>query len=436
MLTAEENRTLTQIGPGTPMGDLLRRYWQPIAAVTELEEAPVKPIRLLGEDLVLYKDQGGTYGLIERACAHRLTDLAYGIVEQYGLRCPFHGWLYSETGLCIEQPLEIEPYPEEIRLRAYPVELKGGLIWAYMGPEPAPLLPDWEPFTWEDGLVQIVFATLPCNWLQCQENAIDPTDVEWLHLTLSRSLDRGSLPPPPPVNNIKIGFDEFDHGFLYRRAPRDEAENEESWSVGQTCLWPNGLFAGTTRSCRFEWRVPMDDTHTMSIAWFIDRVAPGHKLPEGERFHHWRAQIKQDPDSEYSDYVTTHSLNQKFALWLTQEPIVDRTKEHLVDSTDEGVIMLRSKYFTQITLISDGGEPKSILRDPNANKAVPLPFSGPSLQAEASGTGGEAGPDGSFPYLAGQPPEVEELYRRVMATWEPTNAGEDTGGEETAGQEG
>ena len=428
MLTAEENRTLTQVGPGTPMGDLLRRYWQPIAAVTELQASPVKPIRLLGEDLVLYKDEGGTSGLIERACAHRLTDLAYGIIEEYGLRCPFHGWLYSETGLCIEQPLEVEPFPEEIRLRAYPVQLKAGLIWAYLGPEPAPLVPDWEPFTWEDGLVQTVFATLTCNWLQCQENAIDPMDIEWLHLGLSRSLDRENA-PPPPVNNIKVGFDEFDHGFLYRRAARDEAGDEASWSVGQTCLWPNGLFAGTTRSCRFEWRVPMDDTHTLSVAWFIDRVAPGHALPEGERFHHWYTQIKEDPDSEYSDYVTTHTLNQKFALWLTQEPIVDRTKEHLVDTTDEGVIMLRSKYFTQITLISDGGEPKSVLRDPDANKAVRLPFSGPKVGGDGDGASeaeAQHASEAIFPYLAGQPPEVEELYRQVLATWDaPTPSAPD-----------
>jgi 5,5'-dehydrodivanillate O-demethylase oxygenase subunit len=433
MLTAEENRTLTQVGPGTPMGDLLRRYWQPIASVTEIEESRVKPIRLLGEDLVLYKDEGGTYGLIERACAHRLTDLAYGIIEQYGLRCPFHGWLYSETGLCIEQPLEDEPFTEEIRLRAYPVQIKAGLIWAYMGPEPAPLVPDWEPFTWEDGLVQTVFTVLPCNWLQCQENAIDPVDIEWLHLSLSRSLDRKDL-PPPPVNNIEIGFDEFDHGFLYRRAPRDEAENEDSWSVGQTCLWPNGLFAGTTRSCRFEWRVPMDDTHTLSVAWFIDRVAPGHELPSEQRFYHWTAQVKEDPDAEYSDFVTTHSLNQKFALWLTQEPIVDRTKEHLLDTTDQGVIMLRSKYFTQITLVSDGGEPKSVLRDPNANKALPLPFSGPRLEGEVV----EASPAGTaptdapaFPFLAGQPPEVEALYRKVLATWEAEPAGDDAPSQKT-----
>ena len=421
MLTEEENRTLTQISPGTPMGALLRRYWQPIAALSEFDDFASRPIRLLGEDLVLYRDLGGTFGLIERRCAHRLTDMAYGIPEDYGFRCPLHGWLYNEGGLCLDMPLEPEPYPDEVRITAYPVQERGGVIWAYMGPEPAPLIPDWEPFTWEDGLVQIVFTILNCNWLQCQENAMDPSDVEWLHLSLSRSADHGA--PPPPPANLKIDFEEIDHGFLYRRALGQDADN---WTVGQTCLWPNGLFAGNNRSCRFEWRVPMDETHTMNVAWFIDRVAPGHELPTDKRFRHWYAEVKEDPAAEYSDFITSHLLNQKYALWLTQEKIVDRTKENLVDATDQGVIMLRNKYFTQIDVVSDGGEPKALLRDPGANRSLPLPFSGPKLTAaDAEGTAAPEAPQ-EFPYIAGQPEEIAELYRAVLATWDQSGEGAST----------
>ncbi|TMH46380.1 MAG: Rieske 2Fe-2S domain-containing protein, partial [Betaproteobacteria bacterium] len=165
--------TLTQVGAGTPMGELLRRYWHPVAAVSEFDKNAIKPARIMGEDLVLYKDLSGTYGLIARHCRHRAADLAYGTVEQCGLRCHYHGWVYDEGGQCIDQPFEQKFDPQgrlkkRIRTAAYPVQAKAGLLWAYLGPPPAPLLPDWEPFSWKNGFAQIVFAEVPCNWLQAQ----------------------------------------------------------------------------------------------------------------------------------------------------------------------------------------------------------------------------------------------------------------------------
>ena len=112
MLTSTENERLTQVGPGTPMGALFRRYWHPIATTGELAESPTKVIRLLGEDLVLYRDRSGTYGLIDQLCAHRRVDLSYGIPEEQGLRCMYHGWMYDETGQCIEQPFEETVHPD------------------------------------------------------------------------------------------------------------------------------------------------------------------------------------------------------------------------------------------------------------------------------------------------------------------------------------
>src|SRR5882724_12191994 len=106
MLSAEQNRALTEVGAGTPMGELLRRYWMPIAAVAELDDRPTKPVRLLGEDLVLYRDKSGTYGLLDRHCAHRQFDLSFGMIEEHGLRCSYHGWRYDESGRCLEQPFE------------------------------------------------------------------------------------------------------------------------------------------------------------------------------------------------------------------------------------------------------------------------------------------------------------------------------------------
>src|SRR5579863_4053611 len=139
MLSEETNRLVTEVGPGTQMGALLRRYWHPIAAVAELDETPVKPMRLFGEDLVLYRDLSGTYGLVDRHCPHRRADLSYGTVEACGLRCHYHGWRFDETGRCREQPFEdtVNPdvrFRDDVRLTAYQVEAKAGLLWAYLGP--------------------------------------------------------------------------------------------------------------------------------------------------------------------------------------------------------------------------------------------------------------------------------------------------------------
>jgi 5,5'-dehydrodivanillate O-demethylase len=407
-LSEEENQTLTRVGPGTPMGDLLRRYWQPIAAVGELEDQPVKAIRIFGEDLVLYRDLSGTYGLIERACAHRLTDLAFGICEEIGLRCPRHGWLYNETGLCLDQPLEEEPMQEEIRLRAYPVQIKAGLIWAYLGPQPAPLVPEWEPFEWEDGFIQIVFAPLACNWLQCQENALDPIEIEWFHAGLKQS-EQDQLPPPPALD-LAMDFDEFEFGFVYRRGARQGDENPAEMSVGRTAIWPNALFSGDPRSCHFEWRVPVDDTNTMIVAWFVDRVPPGVELPVEKRIVHWYAPLK---DEDNGEWITTHAMNRSFVIWSHQEPIVDRTRE-ILSATDEGVVLLRNKLFAQIRLIADGGEPKAVIRDPAQNVRLLLPFT----QGTERPAGEEPPRPAEFPFLAGQPPEVAEAYRRVLETWD------------------
>ena len=135
MLSAERNHTLTRVGPGTPMGNLLRRYWMPVAGVAEFDEQAIKPLRLMGEDLVLYKDLGGSFGLVDRRCPHRRADLAYGFVEPCGLRCNYHGWMFNGAGQCIEQPFEdiANPqanYKDSIRIKSYPVQCKAGMVWA------------------------------------------------------------------------------------------------------------------------------------------------------------------------------------------------------------------------------------------------------------------------------------------------------------------
>jgi len=419
VLSPEQNRTLTEVGRGTPMGELLRRYWMPIAAVAELEDHPTKPVRLMGEDLVLYRDKRGTYGLLDRHCAHRRADLSYGFVEECGLRCNYHGWLYGETGRCLAQPFEEIAHPEarykdRITLKAYPVEAKAGLLWAYLGPQPAPLVPTWEPFTWTNGFVQIVFAEVPCNWLQGQENSIDPVHFEWLHGNWSREL-RGVDGPRPPTH-LKIGFDEFEYGFTYRRVLEGQSEGDELWTVGRNCLWPNCLFTGG----HFEWRVPVDDANMLSVGWFFDRVPNEMEPFQQERIPYWYGPIK---DPATNRWISTHIMNQDFIAWVGQGTIADRTQEHLGES-DRGVIMMRKKLVEQAELVAKGGEPKAVIRDPERNRCIQLPIIGrrrfvngysrtTELFQEARGTPGPILPEG-FVFQSGQPEDIRLAYRKAM----------------------
>ena len=418
MLSEDQNRALTEVGPGTRLGDLLRRYWMPIAAMAELDDHPTKPVRLMGEDLVLYRDKRGTYGLLDRHCAHRRADLCYGFVEDRGLRCHYHGWHYSERGACLAQPFEEIAHPEarfkdRIAIKAYPVETKAGLVWAYLGPAPAPLVPTWEPFTWENGFVQIVFAEIPCNWVQAQENSIDPVHFEWLHGNWSRVLAGVAGQRSP--RHLKIGFDEFEYGFVYRRVMEGGSETDELWAVGRVCLWPNCLFTGG----HFEWRVPIDEAHTLSVGWFFDRVPNEMEPFTQDRIPYWYAPIK---DPLTGRWITTHVMNQDFAAWVGQGAVADRTQEHLGES-DRGVVLMRRKMLAEAEVVARGGEPKGVVRDPEANRCIRLPSVGRErylkgaprgqLYHDASRTPGPVLPEG-FVYLAGQPEEIRIAHRKAM----------------------
>ena len=165
MLSAEANERLTRVGPGTPCGDFLRRYWFPLRPYAQLLSETVMKVRLLGEDLVLFRTRNGELGLIGDKCAHRSAGMEYGIPDREGLRCPYHGWLYSPSGQCLDTPLEASDstLKHRIQIKGYPVEEMGGLIWAYLGPKPAPLLPPWPVFVWPNAIRQIAYAVLPCN---------------------------------------------------------------------------------------------------------------------------------------------------------------------------------------------------------------------------------------------------------------------------------
>jgi nitrite reductase/ring-hydroxylating ferredoxin subunit len=170
VLSDEDTALLTPVGRGTPMGDLLRRHWLPVGAREPLTAEPVTPVRLLGEDLVLYRDGGGRTGLLGRHCPHRGADLSYGWVESQGLRCMYHGWRFDVDGRCLEQPYEDLVAPEsrfkdKVRTAAYPVVAAAGLVWAYLGPQPAGPLPSLGPSVPDPVVTSIEIA---CHWLRCE----------------------------------------------------------------------------------------------------------------------------------------------------------------------------------------------------------------------------------------------------------------------------
>jgi 5,5'-dehydrodivanillate O-demethylase oxygenase subunit len=367
-VNAAENELLTQIGPETRMGAVLRRHWMPIAGASEFDKVRIKAIRLLGENLVLYKDLSDNFGLVERACAHRRADLSYGFVEKCGLRCNYHGWAYNETGQCVEMPYEdtVAPkarYKDKVKILAYPVKVHAGMVWAYLGPLPAPELPDWEPFGWKNGFRQIIISEIPCNWLQCQENSIDPVHFEWMHTNWSRR--QTDIEAELGPKHVKVGFDEFAYGLIYRRQREDQPEGHPMWTVGRVCLWPNCFFLGD----HFEWRVPIDNENTLSVAWVFSRVPTESEPYVQNEIPTWRGPIV---DPETGRWISTHVMNQDFIAWVGQGTVADRTKEKL-GLSDRGIQMLRRQLLDDLEAVERGDDPKGVIRDPAINKNIVLP---------------------------------------------------------------
>jgi 5,5'-dehydrodivanillate O-demethylase len=380
VLNIEQNERITQVGPGTPMGNLLRRYWMPVAASSELKENPTKAVRIMGEDLVLYKDRSGTLGLIQESCPHRRVNLLYGIPEQRGLRCPYHGWVFDETGQCLEMPAEApdSTFKDRVKADSYPVEELGGMIWAYLGPEPRPMVPRWSMLVEENVMRDIGWAILPCNWLQIMENSLDPVHVEHLHQYFSNYVverlgkdeqeDSFWRNKANVRHHVKIGFDIFEYGIIKRRILEGDNEKNPLWRIGHPIIFPNMLRLDQIR-------VPIDDTHTMYWWYNIHAMAPGEQAPE---------QLPADiPLYEVPlPGVTVHGLptweildnnsGQDNMAWMSQGPISQRWVERLGES-DKGIILYRRLLREQVNIVEDGGEPMNTFRDPANNVYLTIP---------------------------------------------------------------
>ncbi|MBO0881257.1 MAG: Rieske 2Fe-2S domain-containing protein [Mycobacterium sp.] len=375
MLRPEENERLTRVGPGTPMGELLRRYWHPIAVSGELVDNPVKPVRILGENLTLYRDRSGGLGLIGQRCAHRLVDLRCGIPTQDGLKCPYHGWAYDATGQCTDQPAEApdSTFYEKVKLDSYPVRELGGLVWTYMGPDPAPLIPRWFPFVADNAFRHVGTTTIPCNWLQCQENSMDSVHTEYLHGQLWEYVRerKGDADPVKQgeINRFlrhhqQVRFEAFEYGFRKYRLVEGDAESANGWSIGNPLIFPYMVLIGSPGRYELQIRVPVDDVTTWHLSYQVFLPGEWYDVPVQASVPSFNVPIEDLPD-----YV----LGQDILAWPLQGEIVDRSQERLGES-DRGIILLRRLLMEQIDVALSGRDPMNVFRDPERNECIQLPI--------------------------------------------------------------
>ena len=368
MLTPKENELLTRIGPGTQCGDLFRRYWHPIAASGELtEERPKKRLRILGEDLVLFRTPEGSFGLVAEQCSHRGASLYYGFLEDGCIRCPYHGWLYDLQGKCVEQPFEPQQsmLKHTIRHPAYPVQKLGGLLWTYMGPpEKQPLLPRWDILVRTDGTREIeVRPVLRCNWLQAEENTADSTHALFLHHNYD-AFRRGLKPGVDLLHGRpleRFGFQRFPWGITKSLF---YGGDDPQILFERPLIFPNMLRLNDA----MHWRVPIDDETTRILHVNFTPSPDGSSVeqPDDPPFHYSAPWI-----DEQGEYTMDTIQSQDGMAWETQGAIYDRAKEHL-GASDTGVAMYRQLLAEQIEVVADGGDPIALVTDPARNENIDM----------------------------------------------------------------
>ena len=368
------NEALTEVGRGAPMGELLRRYWHPVGLVEHATQTP-REVRMLGESLVLFRDKKGRVGLVHARCCHRGTTLYYGRVEDEGIRCCYHGWLFDFEGRCLDQPCEPGGGQNRDRIRQpwYPVKEQYGLIFAYMGPpEKMPVLPRYECLEVMDegefldtddtsiGTGGPVIA--PCNWLQHWENVVDPFHVPILHGTFSGTQFTPTMNMMPAVK--------FEYSPLGVKVVSDRVlpDGRKFKRVTEVCMptlrvVPNPMVAKFGRVETIGWTIPIDDTHYR--IYTAGRVTKkGVFLPRGKdaatTVKSWNEMSPEERRARPNDYEAQ----------VGQGPITMHSEEHLA-SSDQGVGMLRRMLNRELQAVAEGRDPIGVSFDENA---APIAF--------------------------------------------------------------
>jgi phenylpropionate dioxygenase-like ring-hydroxylating dioxygenase large terminal subunit len=352
---------LTRVGPATPCGEYLRRFWQPVAFARDLGDTP-RRLRIMGEDLVVFRDRSGRVGLLQLHCAHRGTSLEYGLIEERGIRCCYHGWAFDVDGRILETPGE--PPSSTLRDRlchgAYPTLEFAGLVFVYMGPpERKPPFPLYDTFDLPGlSLQPAAQFMLPCNWLQIKDNSMDPVHTSFLHAISSGyqfTEAFGAL--------AELDWEEMPFGMIYIATRR---VGEHVWVRVCDFMAPNvhqftrEIEAAAeekiaSRPVVIRWAVPIDDTHTWNME--LAQVDPAWGLTATEIA---RPGFGQSDDHPYEERQR-HPAD--FDAQSSQRPVAVHALEHLA-STDRGVIMLRRIVRDGIRAVAAGRDPKELQRAP------------------------------------------------------------------------
>jgi phthalate 4,5-dioxygenase len=390
MIAAEENRLLTQTDPGTPCGALMRRYWQPVALSEELpaDGAPLK-VKILGEELALFRDDQGRPGLIGLHCAHRGTDLSYGRCEDGGLRCLYHGWLYDIHGRVIDQPGEPGGGANKASIRhlAYPCQEFGGVIVTYMGPGEPPLLPNYEFLNVAPECRTVTKALYECNYLQ---GNIDPVHLSFLHQILDEAqiARRRIVQSVNASDNTLLAKDVAPTievtamNFGLRIYTLRDAGADKRYLRTTNFIMPNlSAFGGSTVGDGYavHWHVPIDDQHHWKYIFAFSRTGPldeflrtrsraeltgDYRLTQNaaNRYQQDRASMQTQT---FTGMGTNFQVHDAFAT-ESQGPVQNRTEENLV-SSDKAIVAARKLILNGIRDVQDGREPQHVIRDAKAN---------------------------------------------------------------------
>lgn len=386
MLSKEENELLTRVGPGTPMGELMRRYWMPTLMTSDLpgpDCAPVR-VRLLGEDLVAFRDTDGRAGLLDEFCAHRCASLFLGRNEENGLRCVYHGWKFDVDGRCVDLPTEPahSTFKDRIHLKAYPIVEVGGVIWSYMGPSdrrPGPPAFEWTRAAPDNRFVSKTLEQ--CSYLQAVEGGIDPTHGAFLHN--NNIADRDTVAARDPAARIEL--ERTTYGYRYAGI-RDTGGGDNYIRIRHFVLPFHQLRPDQTvrasgggtlpiPQVRGHMWVPIDDENTWVFNWIFasdpDRpftrefvLSEETKVgrgPEGEvgairrrtRANNWLIDREMQRTTNFTGIQGTNT--QDLAAQESMGPIIDRRREHL-GSSDQAIITLRQILLEAVSSVQEGGD--------------------------------------------------------------------------------
>jgi phthalate 4,5-dioxygenase len=389
MLPREENDLLTQVGPGKPMGELMRRYWIPALLSSEISEPDSPPVRvrLLGEDLVAFRDSQGRVGLLDEHCSHRGTSLFFGRNEECGLRCIYHGWKYDIDGNVLETPAEPpgSTLKNKVHHTSYPCREAAGVVWSYLGPtDKIPLLPNYEWMNLPSDHLYVTKSVQDCSWLQGLEGECDSSHLSVLHKNFTGERQRGggdgalyAADSAPQLEGV-----EMDYGVKMLSCRKIDAETIylRVSNIVLPChgFIPTGGLKGNPEGYTIHSHVPIDDTHSMRYNIHFRRTRPirnderQHDDEIGADFHKLRnLQNNYRQDREQQKHETFTGMGQIFLIHdscatESMGPIYDRSQEHLGIS-DITVITVRKFLLQCVRAVQAGKEPPHVIRTADAN---------------------------------------------------------------------